>query len=44
MKKLQVKKRMFDLTGKTPLVPAINELSEDFLSILVMINKIKKEK
>ena len=33
------KQRKFDLTGKTPLIPVINEVGEDFIDILNIINK-----
>lgn len=38
------KQRKFDLTGKTPLTPVINEVGEDFIDILDIINKAKETK
>ena len=37
------KQRNFDLTGKTPLTPVINEVGEDFIDILDIINKAKEK-
>lgn len=37
------KQRKFDLTGKTPLTPVINEVGEDFIDILDIINKAKEQ-
>lgn len=36
------KQRKFDLTGKTPLTPVINEVGEDFIDILDIIKKAKE--
>lgn len=37
------KQRKFDLTGKAPLIPVINEVGEDFIDILDIINKAKEK-
>lgn len=38
------KQRKFDLTGKTPLTPVINEVGGDFIDILDIIDKVKDGK
>ena len=37
------KQRKFDLTGKTPLTPVINEVGGDFIDILDIINKVREQ-
>lgn len=37
------KQRKFDLTGRTPLTPVINEVGGDFIDILDIINNIKEQ-
>lgn len=41
IEKIANKQRKFDLTGKTPLAPAINEVGGDFIDILDIINEVK---
>ena len=43
IEKIANKQRKFDLTGKTPLTPVINEVGGDFIDILDIINKAKDE-
>ena len=44
IEKIANKQRKFDLTGKTSLIPVINEVGEDFIDILDIINKTKEIK
>ena len=44
IEKISNKQRKFDLTGKTSLIPVINEVGEDFIDILDIINKTKDGK
>lgn len=41
IEKIANKQRKFDLTGKTPLTPVINEVGGDFIDILDIINTTK---
>lgn len=41
IKKIANKQRKFDLTGRTPLAPVINEVGGDFIDILDIINEVK---
>lgn len=43
IEKIANKQRKFDLTGKTPLTPVINEVGGDFIDILDIINKAKEQ-
>ena len=42
IEKIANKQRKFDLTGRTPLAPVINEVGGDFIDILDIINKAKE--
>lgn len=41
IEKIANKQRKFDLTGKTPLTPVINEVGGDFIDILDIIDKVQ---
>lgn len=41
IEKIANKQRKFDLRGKTPLTPVINEVGEDFIDILDIIKETK---
>ena len=43
IEKIANKQRKFDLRGKTPLTPVINEVGGDFIDILDIINKAKEK-
>lgn len=42
IEKIANKQRKFDLTGKTSLIPVINEVGEDFIDILDIIKKQRR--
>lgn len=42
IEKIANKQRKFDLTGKTPLTPVINEVGGDFIDILDIIDEVKE--
>lgn len=44
IEKIASKQRKFDLTGKTPLTPVINEVGGDFIDILDIINTTKNNR
>lgn len=44
IEKIANKQRKFDLTGKTPLTPVINEVGGDFIDILDIINTTKNNR
>lgn len=41
IEKIANKQRKFDLTGKTPLTPVINEVGGDFIDILDIIDNVQ---
>lgn len=42
IEKIANKQRKFDLTGKTPLTPVINEVGGDFIDILDIIDEVRE--
>lgn len=43
IEKIANKQRKFDLTGKTPLIPVINEVGGDFIDILDIVKRVKED-